>query len=88
MLIISSNLLAILTSIMYCNNKNKEIIQSINNNKIIDEVLHTKILNLEKKLENMEKFKFKILEKNSIVNENRVWDHINTDEDEDEDEEY
>lgn len=88
LLIISTNLVTFFASVWYCNQKFIFINQSLNNIKIVDEILHSKIINLKEDLERIEKFNLKLLEKNIIFKENRAWDYIDTDEDEDEDEDY
>jgi hypothetical protein len=86
LIIISTNLATFLASVCYCNYKFKSVNQVIANNKMVDEILHTKIINLERDLDKMEKFKVKILEKNIVVKENRAWDLVDTDEEDDDEE--
>ena len=82
-LIFSTNLTTFLASIWYFNNRYKNLKEAINYNKVADQILQARLVNIERDLEKMENFKFKILEKNVVIKENRAWDYIETDDDED-----
>ena len=95
-----SYLLILTTSIIsfYCINnhldyKLNKIVRRVNYFETANEILYNKIDNLEKNINHLEKLKFKILEKNLIIQENRAWDIISNssseeDEEEEEEEEY
>jgi len=86
-LIFSTNLTTFLASIWYFNNRYKNLKEAINYNKVADQILQARLVNIERDLEKMENFKLKILEKNVVIKENRAWDYIETDDDEDDEEE-
>jgi len=91
-----SYLLILTTSIIsfyyidnYMNNRLNKITEQINYYKNSTEILCVKIDNLEKNINHLERLKFKILEKNLVIQENRAWDILSnsTSEEEEEDEE-
>lgn len=86
-LIVSVGLTSFLASVYYVDLQIKKIMDEYTHNKMVDEILHTKILNLEKDIEKLEKFKMKIMERNVIVRENRAWDTSSSDDEYDEEEE-
>ena len=84
LLIISIGLSSFLGSVYYVDQQIKKVLEQQTNNKIVDEILHSKILDLEKDIEKLQKFKMKAMERNVIVRENRAWDTTSSSEDDDE----
>jgi hypothetical protein len=84
LLIISIGLSSFLGSVYYVDQQIKKVLDQHTNNKIVDEILHTKILTLEKDIEKLQKFKMKVMERNVVVRENRAWDTSSSSDDDDE----
>ena len=85
LLIISIGLTSFLGSVYYVDQQIKKVMDGYTHNKIVEEILHTKILSLERDVEKLQKFKMKVMERNVIVRENRAWDTSSSDDEDDDD---
>lgn len=60
-----------------------KISNRFNTHRVVNEILHTKLLQLEKRVDKIEDLNLKILEKNIIFGQNREWDNLSSDYEED-----
>ena len=60
--------------------KNNSIQNKLDNSKLLNEILYSKILDLEKRVDKVENFNLRLLEKKIIYGQNREWDDLSSEE--------
>lgn len=74
------NLVTYLSITNYVEKTKLELIKEKENNKLLEKLLFSKILKLEKRIEKLDDFNLKLLEKKIIYGQNRDWDSHSSDE--------
>lgn len=79
-ILLGLNSLASLAIYNYFYKKNNNIQYKLDNSKILNEILYSKILDLEKRIDKVENFNLRLLEKKIIYGQNREWDDFSSEE--------